>query len=209
MNTELLVPFISTALSGVFIYIHYHFKKYQASMDQSQKVHRMMVDTLLGTKRLFSVSAPIQELKSGLRNMLQPLSQETRKLDDMTIRLPLKRLQREQRHVLRHADWLLCYLYSHLADNEEEFFLFLHDLAIGCDYESADILESLNLDCKYGRNQYRRDRGNYPEVQQATECSVCAAHRKKSPKPHGDIGLKIKLVGTMIDTTCVVSGAPR
>lgn len=27
--------------------------------------------------------------------------------------------------------------------------------------------------------QYRRDRGNYPEVQQATECDVCAAHRKK------------------------------
>lgn len=30
--------------------------------------------------------------------------------------------------------------------------------------------------------QYRRDRGNYPEVQQATECSVCAAHRKKKPE---------------------------
>lgn len=59
------------------------------------------------------------------------------------------------------------------------------------------------------RIQYNRDWGNYPEVQQATECSVCAAQRKKSPKPHGDFGLKIKLVGTMIDTTCVVSGAPR
>lgn len=28
--------------------------------------------------------------------------------------------------------------------------------------------------------QYRRDWGNYPEVQQATECDVCAAHRKKA-----------------------------
>lgn len=28
MNTALLVPFISIALSGVGVYTHYHFKKY-------------------------------------------------------------------------------------------------------------------------------------------------------------------------------------
>ncbi|EBL5697478.1 hypothetical protein YR31_25940, partial [Salmonella enterica subsp. enterica serovar Typhimurium] len=95
MNTEeLLGQFTKVGLNVAGTYVEYHFKQYHASKDQSQKVHRMMEDTLLGTSRLFSVSAPIQELKSGLRNMLQPLSQETRKLDDMTIRLPLKRLQR-------------------------------------------------------------------------------------------------------------------
>lgn len=152
MNTELLVPFISTALSGVFVYIQYHFKKYQASMDQSQKVHRMMVDTLLDTKRLFSVSAPAQALKSELRIMLQQLSQEAQKLDNMTTRLPLKRLQREQRHVLRHAEWLLRYLDSHLADNEGEFFLFLHDLAVDSDDKVLDMLTSLH-DTKRFRNR--------------------------------------------------------
>ncbi|ECJ2556350.1 hypothetical protein FNJ20_21610 [Salmonella enterica subsp. salamae] len=144
MNTALLVPFISIALSGVGVYTHYHFKKYQASKDQCLKVHRMMEDTLFDTKRLFSVSAPTQALKSGLRNMLQPLSQETRKLDDMTIRLPLKRLQREQRHVLRHAAWLLRYLDSHLADNEGKFFLFLHDVAMNSDAQILDLWTSMN-----------------------------------------------------------------
>lgn len=97
MNTEeLLGQFTKVGLNVAGTYVEYHFKQYHASKDQSQKVHRMMEDTLLGTSRLFSVSAPIQELKSGLRNMLQPLSQETRKLDDMTIRLPLKRLQRKR-----------------------------------------------------------------------------------------------------------------
>lgn len=144
MNTALLAPFISTALSGVGVYTRYYFKKYQASRDQCQKVHRMMVDTLTDTARLFSRSAPAQALKSKLRIMQQQLSQEAQKLDKMTIRLPLKRLQREQRHILRHAKWLLGYLDSHLADNEGKFFLFLHDLAMGCDYEIAGILESLH-----------------------------------------------------------------
>lgn len=155
MNTALLVPFITTALSGVGVYTRYHFKKYQASKDQCQKVHRMMEDTLLGTKRLFSVSAPTVALKSELRIMLQQLSQETRKLDDMTIRLSLKRLQREQRHVLRHADWLLRYLNSHLADNDGEFFLFLHDLAMDSDDKVLDMLTSFNdrKKCSRGRLQ--------------------------------------------------------
>ncbi|EAA3641331.1 TPA: hypothetical protein ACJG56_004106 [Salmonella enterica subsp. enterica] len=152
MNTALLVPFISIALSGVGVYTRYYFKKYQASRDQCLKVHRMMEDTLFDTKRLFSVSAPAQALKSGLRNMLQQLSQETRKLDDMTIRLPLKRLQREQRHVLRHAKWLLGYLDSHLADNEGKFFLFLHDLATDSDDKVLDFLTSLH-DTKRFRNR--------------------------------------------------------
>lgn len=107
MNTALLVPFITTALSGVGVYTHYHFKKYQASKDQCLKVRKMMENTLTDTAILFSMSAPTQALKSDLRIMLKQLSQEARKLDDMTIRLPIMRLQREQRHVLRHADWLL------------------------------------------------------------------------------------------------------
>ncbi|ECO3314769.1 hypothetical protein [Salmonella enterica] len=152
MNTALLAPFISIALSGVGVYTHYYFKKYQASMDQCQKVHKMMVDTLLGTKRLFSRSAPAQALKSELRIMQQQLSQEAQKLDKMTIRLPLKRLQREQRHILRHADWLLHYLDSHLADNEGKFFLFLHDLAMDSDDKVLDFLTSLH-DTKRFRNR--------------------------------------------------------
>lgn len=152
MNTALLVPFITTALSGVGVYTLYHFKKYQASKDQCQKVHRMMEDTLLGTKRLFSVSEPTQALKSDLRVMLRQLTQETRKLDDMTIRLPLMRLQREQRHVLRHAVWLLRYLDSHLADNDGEFFLFLHDLAMDSDDKVLNMQTSLH-DRKRFRNR--------------------------------------------------------
>ncbi|NIH33118.1 hypothetical protein [Hafnia paralvei] len=141
---NLLEPIIKTLLNGVGTYTNHEFNKYHASIDQCQKVHRMMEDTLLGTKRLFSVSAPTLALKSELRIMLQQLSQETRKLDDMTIRLSLKRLQREQRHVLRHAVWLLRYLNSHLADNDGEFFLFLHDLAIDSDDKVLDMLTSFN-----------------------------------------------------------------
>lgn len=57
MNTALLVPFISTALSGVGVYTRYYFKKYQASRDLCQKVHRMMVNTLTDTAR-YSAGAP-------------------------------------------------------------------------------------------------------------------------------------------------------
>lgn len=144
MNTALLVPFISTALSGVGVYTRYYFKKYQASRDLCQKVHRMMVNTLTDTARLFSRSAPAQALKSELRIMQQKLSQETQKLDKMTTRLPLKRLQREQRHILRHAKWLLGYLDSHLGDNEGEFFLFLHDVAMNSDAQILDLWTSMN-----------------------------------------------------------------
>ncbi|EJH1595688.1 hypothetical protein NCT24_004435, partial [Salmonella enterica] len=99
-----------------------------------------------------SRSAPAQALKSELRIMQQQLSQEAQKLDKMTIRLPLKRLQREQRHILRHADWLLHYLDSHLADNEGKFFLFLHDLAMDSDDKVLDFLTSLH-DTKRFRNR--------------------------------------------------------
>lgn len=144
MNTESLGPFISTALSGVGVYTLYHFKRYCISKDQCQKVRRMMENTLTETARLFSRSAPALALKSDLRSMLQQLAQEARKLDDMTIRLPLKRLQQEQRHVLMHTVWLLRYLNLHLADNEGEFFLFLHDVAMGCDNDVVSILLSLH-----------------------------------------------------------------
>lgn len=62
----------------------------------------------------------------------------------MTIRLPLKRLQRKQRHVLMHAVWLLRYLDSHLANNEGKFFLFLHDLATDSDDKVLDLWTSMN-----------------------------------------------------------------
>lgn len=144
MNTKLLDPIVETVLAGVSTYVHYHFKRYCTSKDQCQKVRRTMENTLTETARLFSRSAPALVLKSELRIMLQQLNEEARKLDDMTIRLPLKRLQREQRHVLRHADWLLQYLESHLADNEGEFFLFLHDVAMGGDNDVVSILRSLH-----------------------------------------------------------------
>ncbi|EGS7792817.1 hypothetical protein I4T75_004462, partial [Salmonella enterica subsp. enterica serovar Enteritidis] len=89
---------------------------------------------------------------SELRIMQQKLSQETQKLDKMTTRLPLKRLQREQRHILRHAKWLLGYLDSHLANNEGKFFLFLHDLATDSDDKVLDFLTSLH-DTKRFRNR--------------------------------------------------------
>lgn len=152
---NLLEPIVKTLLNGVRTYTNHEFKKYHASIDQCQRVHRMMEDTLLGTKRLFNVSKPTQALKSDLRIMLQQLSQETRKLDDMTIRLPLMRLQREQRHVFRHAVWLLGYLNSHLTDNDGEFFLFLHDVAMGSDDKVLDMLTSFNdrKKCSRGRLQ--------------------------------------------------------
>ncbi|MHA3928359.1 hypothetical protein ACX13C_26125 [Klebsiella oxytoca] len=144
MNNELLVPFITLALSGVGVYCGYHFNKWQTSLDQAQVVSRNMEDVLTGTAGLFSQKKPWREMKSDLSALLTSLSQEMRRLNDLTIRLPLKRLQREQRHVLRHAEWLQQYLDSHMADNEGEFFLLLHDVAMGCDHEVAAILASLH-----------------------------------------------------------------
>lgn len=96
MNTEELIgQFISAALSGVCVYTHYHFKKYYASKGQCQKVHRMIENAQVDTKILFSQSATTLALKSDLKVILQQLNEEARKLNDMTIRIPLKRLQRE------------------------------------------------------------------------------------------------------------------
>ena len=144
MDSSLIAPFIMTALSGAGAYTHFHFKRYQASLDQARKVRRVIADVLTETGSLFRRNMPAPELKPDLSAMLQRLNQEAGKLDDMTICLPLKRLQREQRHVLRHAVWLLRYLDSHLADNEGNFFLLLHDVAMGCDYEVENIHTSLN-----------------------------------------------------------------
>ncbi|MCE3671071.1 hypothetical protein LXO06_25845, partial [Escherichia coli] len=78
------------------------------------------------------------------------LHQEMRILDDMTSRLPLKWLQREQRHVLYHARWLQRYLDSRRGGSDGDFFLLLHDVAMGTDYQVADILASQH-DCKQRR----------------------------------------------------------
>ncbi|EGN4398717.1 TPA: hypothetical protein ACIYMA_004784, partial [Escherichia coli] len=82
--------------------------------------------------------------------VIAPLHQEMRILDDMTSRLPLKWLQREQRHVLYHARWLQRYLDSRRGGSDGDFFLLLHDVAMGTDYQVADILASQH-DCKQRR----------------------------------------------------------
>ncbi len=81
-----------------------------------------MMDALAEALRLFNRNVPAPELKPVLRATVQRLNKEASQLDSMTICLPLESLQREQRHVLRHAVWLLRYLDSHLTDNDGEFF---------------------------------------------------------------------------------------
>ena len=144
MDSSLLVPFISVALSSACVYTRFHFMRYQASLDQAQVVSRVMEDVLTDTAGLFNQIKPWLARKPELLALLTSLREEMRRLDDLTIRLPLKCLQREQRHVLRHAEWLRRYLASHLGDNEGEFFLLLHDVAMGCDHEVTDILVSLH-----------------------------------------------------------------
>lgn len=108
---------------------------------------------LTGTAGLFSQKEPWREMKSDLSALLTSLSQEMRRLNDLTICLPLKRLQREQRHVLRHAEWLQQYLYSHMADNEGEFFLFLHDVAMNSEAQILDLWTSMNDRKKCSRSR--------------------------------------------------------
>lgn len=72
------------------------------------------------------------------------LSREARRLDDMSAPLPLTGLQREQRHVLRHAVRLLTYLNAYATGNESGFVLLLHDVATECDREVEAILASLH-----------------------------------------------------------------
>ncbi|HDR2357214.1 TPA: hypothetical protein QCH65_004465, partial [Enterobacter roggenkampii] len=112
--------------------------------DQAQKVSRTIEDVLSKMAALFGQKKPARILREEFSAVIAPLHQEMRILDDMTSRLPLKWLQREQRHVLYHARWLQRYLASHLGDNEVEFFLLLHDVAMGCDHEVSDILVSLH-----------------------------------------------------------------
>ncbi|HHN6510683.1 TPA: hypothetical protein ACP7R6_004695 [Escherichia coli] len=143
MNNALLGPFITTALSGVSVYCMYYFNRWQTSLNQAQVVSRSMEDVLTNTAGLFNQKKAWLAKKTELSAFLTSLSQEMRRLDDLTIRLPLKCLQREQRHVLHHAELLQRYLDSHMADNQGEFFLLLHDVAMGSDYEVDAILTSL------------------------------------------------------------------
>ncbi|ELY4184345.1 hypothetical protein SMY66_004004 [Cronobacter sakazakii] len=138
MNAELS----KWGLGGVGTYLAFQFGRYQASRDQAQKVSRAMEDALAGICGLINQKGTAQALKPELNNILKPLTEEMRRLDDMVARLPIKRLQRKQRHVLRHTEWLLNYL-ARPRNKESGFFLFVLDVATGCDREVENILTSL------------------------------------------------------------------
>lgn len=144
MDTSLIGSILTALLAAAGVYCKFWFTRYQASRDQAQKVSRTIEDVLSKMAALFGQKKPARILREEFSAVIAPLHQEMRILDDMTSRLPLKWLQREQRHVLYHARWLQRYLASHLGDNEVEFFLLLHDVAMGCDHEVSDILVSLH-----------------------------------------------------------------
>ncbi|HHR9682974.1 TPA: hypothetical protein ACTAOO_004163 [Salmonella enterica subsp. enterica] len=143
MENILTELFPEALLTAAGVYCSFYFKRYQASRDQAQKVSRKIENVLTETAALFRQRKPARELRQEFSAILAPLSQEMRTLDDMTYRLPLKWLQQEQRHILRHAVWLQRYLASRAGDSEVEFFLLLHDMALGIDYTVANILTSL------------------------------------------------------------------
>lgn len=153
MSTSLIGSILTALLGVAGFYCKFWFTRYQASRDQAQKVSRTMEEVLTGTAGLFSQKKPWLEMKPELSALLTSLSQEMCRLDDLTIRLPLKCLQSKQRHVLRHAEWLRRYLDSRRGDSEGDFFLFLHDLAVGADKEVGKILASLH-DCKRRRGSH-------------------------------------------------------
>ncbi|WP_235423247.1 hypothetical protein [Enterobacter hormaechei] len=144
MDTSLIGSILTAMLAAAGFYCKFWFTRYQASRDQAQKVSRTIEDVLSKMAALLGQKKPARILREEFSAVIAPLHQEMRILDDMTSRLPLKWLQREQRHVLYHARWLQRYLASHLGDNEVEFFLLLHDVAMGCDHEVSDILVSLH-----------------------------------------------------------------
>ncbi|EHB2254366.1 hypothetical protein JZC05_004200 [Salmonella enterica subsp. enterica serovar Oranienburg] len=143
MENILTELFPEALLTAAGVYCSFYFKRYQASRDQAQKVSRKIEDVLTETAALFRQRKPARGLRQEFSAILASLSQEMRTLDNITSRLPLKWLQQRQRHTLRHAVWLQRYLASRANDSEGEFFLLLHDIALGIDYTVADILASL------------------------------------------------------------------
>ncbi|TPW45438.1 hypothetical protein FKD06_19455 [Serratia sp. SRS-8-S-2018] len=150
VDTSLIGAILAALLAAAGYYCEFWFTCYQASRDQAQKVSRTIEDVLNNMAALFGQKKPARILREELSAVIAPLRQEMRSLDDMTSRLPLKWLQREQRHVLYHALWLQRYLDSRRGGSDGEFFLLLLDVAMGTDYQVADILASQH-DCKRRR----------------------------------------------------------
>ncbi|WP_228486121.1 hypothetical protein [Enterobacter cloacae] len=145
VDTSLIGPILTALLAAAGFYCKFWFTRYQA-----QKVSRTIEDVLSNMAALFGQKKPARILREEFSAVIAPLHQEMRSLDDMTSRLPLKWLQREQRHVLYHARWLQQYLDSRRGSSDGDFFLLLHDVAMGTDYQVADILASQH-DCKRRR----------------------------------------------------------
>lgn len=115
VDTNLIGPILTALLAAAGFYCKFWFTRYQASRDQAQKVSRAIEDVLSKMAALFGQKKPARILREEFSAVIAPLHQEMRILDDMTSRLPLKWLQREQRHVLYHARWLQRYLDSRRA----------------------------------------------------------------------------------------------
>lgn len=103
VDTSLIGPILTALLAAAGFYCKFWFTRYQASRDQAQKVSRAIEDVLSKMAALFGQKKPARILREEFSAVIAPLHQEMRILDDMTSRLPLKWLQREQRHVLYQA----------------------------------------------------------------------------------------------------------
>ena len=136
VDTSLIGPILTALLAAAGFYCKFWFTRYQASRDQAQKVSRAIEDVLSKMAALFGQKKPARILREEFSAVIAPLHQEMRILDDMTSRLPLK--------------WLQRYLDSRRGGSDGDFFLLLHDVAMGSDYQVADILASQH-DCKQRR----------------------------------------------------------
>ena len=131
VDTSLIGPILTALLAAAGFYCKFWFTRYQASRDQAQKVSRAIEDVLSKMAALFGQKKPARILREEFSAVIAPLHQEMRILDDMTSRLPL-------------------YLDSRRGGSDGDFFLLLHDVAMGTDYQVADILASQH-DCKQRR----------------------------------------------------------
>ncbi len=122
VDTSLIGPILTALLAAAGFYCKFWFTRYQASRDQAQKVSRAIEDVLSKMAALFGQKKPARILREEFSAVIAPLHQEMRILDDMTSRLPLKWLQREQRHVLYHARWLQRYLDSRRGGSDGDVF---------------------------------------------------------------------------------------
>ena len=120
VDKNLIRPALTALLAATGFYCKFWFTRYQASRDQAQKVSRTIEDVLGNMAALFGQKKPARILIEKFSAVIAPLHQEMRSLDDMTPRLPLKWLQREQRHVLYHARWQQRYLDSRRGGSDED-----------------------------------------------------------------------------------------